>query len=88
MKKVLSGLSDRARVNCLNALGREYCFQFIHSDSSLKYASMAFHKASEIQYNSGKALSLISQADVYGRLLGQPAVMERLIKQAIESLKN
>ncbi len=88
MKKMLPSLSDRARVNCLNALGWEFNFHFIHSDSALRYASLAYHQASTIHYNSGKAVSLTIKGDVQGRLLGNPKLMEGNIKQAIELLKN
>ncbi|MEI9910297.1 MAG: histidine kinase [Bacteroidota bacterium] len=88
LKKLLPGLSDRALVNCLNTLGREFNFNFIHSDSALKYAGLAYQQASARNYNSGKAASLTIQADVQGRLLGYPNLMKRYSQQAIELLKN
>ena len=88
LKKMIPGLSDRALVNCLNTLGQEFNFHFIHSDSALKYATLAYDKAVAIQYNRGKAVSLITRGDVQGRLLGHPNLMESYTKQAIELLKN
>jgi hypothetical protein len=49
LKKKLPALNDRARVDCLNALGWEYNFNFIHSDSALKYSKLAWQYASAIQ---------------------------------------
>ena len=88
LKKMLPGLGDRTRVNCLNALGWEFNYWFVHSDSALKYAKLAWQHASDIGYNSGKAVSLIIQGDVKGRLLGNMVEKERYCRQAIELLKN
>ncbi len=88
LKKRLPTLNNREQVNCLNAIGREYNFKFIHSDSALKYANLAWQKAETIHYNIGKAVSLNTQADVQGRLLGHQNLMERFSMQAIELLKN
>lgn len=88
LKKMLSGLHDRELVDCLNSLGEEYCFRFIHTDSSLKYTSLALQKSSAIQYNIGKAVSLSIQAGVHGRLLRNPGLMEQKSKEAIALLKN
>ena len=88
LKKLLPGLHDRAQVDCLNALGEEYFFRFIHTDSALKYASLAFQKASAIQYHVGQGVSLSIQAGVHGRLLRNPGMMEQKSQQAIALLKN
>lgn len=86
LKKALLTMNNRRQVNCLNALGLEYTFNFIHSDSALKYATLAYKNASIIQYNSGKAEALTTEADVMGRLLGHPKVMELYSMQAIQLL--
>jgi Histidine kinase len=88
LKKMLPGQSGHALVNCLNTLGWEFIFHSIHSDSALKYANLAYHQASAINYNSGKAVSLIIQAEVQGRLLGYPKLMKSNSQQAIDLLKN
>jgi len=88
LRRVLGTLGNREQVNCLNAIAWEFTFHFIHSDSALKYADFAYRQASAIQYNSGKAVSLTIQADVQGRLLGYPNLMEHYSQQAIELLKN
>ena len=88
LKKRLPGLQDRKHVDCLNALGEEYFFRFIHTDSALKYTSLALQKASAIQYNIGQAVALSIQAGVHGRLLRDPVLMEQKSKQAIAFLKN
>ncbi len=88
MKKVLPTLSGRAKVNCLNALGWQFYYYRVHSDSAFKYTNLAYQRASAIQYNSGKAESLIIQAGVNGRLLGHPDLMERYSQKAINLLKN
>ena len=84
IKAILSKLSGQAEVNSLNALSAEFCFYWIHSDSSLKYSTLALQKASSIDYNAGKAEALCMQAGLEGRMLGRPATMEKLTRQAIE----
>lgn len=87
LKKRLPALQDRARVNCLNALGWEFTFNAIHSDSALNYANLAYQYASTIRYTSGKAVSLLIQGDVQGRLLGNLTLMEHHSEEAIALLK-
>jgi tetratricopeptide (TPR) repeat protein len=88
LKKLVSTLSNRERINCLNAIGKEFYLEYIHSDSALKYANLAYNEATAIDYNIGKAASLNVQAGVRGRLLGEPKAMEHLSARAIEFLKN
>jgi tetratricopeptide (TPR) repeat protein len=88
LKKVLPGLSDHEKVICFNALAHEYNFNFIQSDSALHYANLAFEYGLAVNDNVGKAVSLLTQADVQGRLLGNMALMERKSKLAIEYLQN
>ena len=88
LKKLLPALSGKQLVNCLNSIGWEFLFYSIHSDSALKYTKLAYQKAETISYNSGKALSLIIQGDVQGRLLGYPMLMESYSRQAIGLLQN
>ena len=87
LKKVLPLLRNRAEVDCLNALGSQFYFNWIHTDSALKYASLAYERASSIHYNSGNAESLIIQGGVKGRLLGQPELMQQYSLQALDLLK-
>ena len=88
LKKLLPALYDRELADCFNTLGEEYFFHFIHTDSALKYADLAFQTASAIQYKTGQGMSLSIQAGVHGRLLRDPGLMERKSKQAIAILKN
>ena len=88
IKTILPKLKGETEVNSLNELSKEYNFYWIHSDSSLKYAELAFQKAAAINYDHGKAIALCMQAGMEGRLLGQPAKMEALAKKALEILKN
>ena len=88
IKKNLNTGDDKTKVNSLNALGWQFYYHWLHSDSALKYASLAYEKASIINFNSGKAEALIIQAGVQGRLLGHPDVMEQNTRKAIELLEN
>jgi tetratricopeptide (TPR) repeat protein len=88
IRKRLRMLNDREAVNSLNALGWEFFYYWIHSDSALKYANLARQKASAINYYSGMAEALAIEGGVKGRLLGHPDVMERDAREAIELLKN
>ena len=86
LKKALKSENNRGKVNCLNAIAGEYVFNFIRTDSGLKYAKQAYQEASAIQYHSGKAVALMTQGDVEGRLLDKPGVMEHNSILAIELL--
>src|SRR6476620_4389917 len=86
LKKALTSLDNRGRVDCLNAIAKEYEFNFIRVDSSLKYAELAYQYASAIQYTIGKAVALMGQGDVQGRLQDKMEVMEHNSKLAIEML--
>ena len=88
IKTILPKLKDQAEVNSLNELSREFNFYWVHSDSALKYAELAFQKASFINDNAGKAEALCMQATTEGRLLGHPGKMERLTLRALELLKD
>jgi hypothetical protein len=88
IKKVLSSLDERSQVNALNKLGWEYYYYWVHSDSALKYTTLAYQKAASISYTDGKAEALLIQAGVKGRLLGLPQEMEQYSKQAINLLNN
>lgn len=87
IRKCLNTPDSREAVNNVNALGWQFYFYWIHSDSALKYANLAWQKASAISYYSGMAEALIIEGGVKGRLLGQPDVMERNAEKAIELLK-
>jgi tetratricopeptide (TPR) repeat protein len=87
LKKLLPALTDRANVDCLNDLGWQYYYYQVHSDSAFKYTNIAYQKASAINYNSGKAESLIIKAGVEGTLLGHPDAMLRYSQQALEFAK-
>ena len=67
LRKALPMETRRGKVNCLNAIATEYVFNFIRTDSAMKYAKLAYQEASDIQYNSGKAIALLTQGDVQGR---------------------
>ena len=88
MRNRLPFLSGIARVDCLNKLSEQFFYQWIHSDSSLQYSREAVQQASSINYKSGLAEALILEAEVKGKLQGQPRQMLELSKKAIEIVKN
>lgn len=88
IRKTLSTIKGKEAVNNLNALGWQFYFYWIHSDSALKYANLARQQASAINYHSGMAEALLIEGGVKGRLLGHPDVMERDARKAIDLLKN
>ena len=87
IKKILSSQTGQKLVNSFNALGNEFSFYWVHSDSSIKYTSLAIREASSIGYNSGKAEALYIRGGVEGRLLGRPAAMEQFAREAIETAR-
>lgn len=88
IRKTLSIINGKEAVNSLNALGWQFFYYWIHSDSALKYATLAREKAFAINYSSGMAEAWLIEGGVKGRLLGHPDVMERDMRKAIELLKN
>ena len=88
LRKNLSTLTGREAINSLNALGWQFYYYWIRSDSALKYADLARQKAFAINYPGGMAEALLIEGGVKGRLLGHPDVMERDTRKAIELLKN
>src|SRR5687768_2076979 len=84
LKRSLPSNTGAAGIDCLNLLAEQYHFYWIHSDSALKYSGIALQKAFAIRYNAGKVKSLITQAGVYGRLLGKPDTMVKYSRQAVE----
>jgi tetratricopeptide (TPR) repeat protein len=88
LKQRLPALADRARVDCLNELGREFMFYYVHSDSALKYTRLAYQQALSTEYLRGQAVSLLIQGDIAGRLLGNFRQMVQQSEQAIALLAN
>lgn len=87
MRRTSLGLTKHALVNCLNEMAQEYYFYWVHSDSSHKYADIAFQKAKAIQYTSGMAEALSLKSGVEARLLGQPLLAEEYGLKAVDLLK-
>ena len=87
LRNRLPFLSGIARVDCLNKLSEQFFYRWIHSDSSLQYSREAVQQASSINYKSGLAEALILEAEVKGKLQGQPRQMLVISKKAIEIAK-
>ena len=76
LKHALPGLSGKSKVDCLNELGGQFFYYWVHSDSALKYSRMAEQEASRVRYFEGQCEALVLQGEVHGRLLGHPDIME------------
>jgi tetratricopeptide (TPR) repeat protein len=87
LKRLYPSLNKEAKVDCLNAIAWQFTFNFIHSDSALKYAVLAYTDAARDGYVTGRAVSLLIQGDVQGKLLENISSMEKFTLQAIELLK-
>ncbi|HTH31614.1 MAG TPA: histidine kinase [Lacibacter sp.] len=87
MRKRLPSLVGTARIECLNRLGEQFCYHWIHADSALHYSGLAFQQASSFGYKKGVSEALILEAAVYGKLLGQPQEMLIKSKKAIEAIR-
>lgn len=88
LRQTLAGLEGRARADTLNALGREFTFYYVHADSALKYARLAYQQAVPNTYLKGQAEALLTQGDVSGRLLANYKFMTQRSEQVVELLKN
>src|SRR5687767_15024994 len=84
LKRSIASCTGAAEVDCFNQVAEQYHFHWIHSDSALKYSGIALQKASAMRYDAGKAKAFITQAGVYGRLLGKPDTMVKYSRQAVE----
>jgi len=87
LKRKQSELNGQAAVRNLAAIAQEFVFSYIHADSALKYVNAAADLAASINDQRGRALSLVTRAELYGRLLGSPALMAEYSNQAITVLK-
>ena len=87
LKTRLPHLHGADEIKCLLAIAKEFTYQFIHSDSALRYATMAFDKATVSQNISAAAEALILKGDALGRLLGYPKEMVTHTKRAITLLE-
>ncbi len=87
LKKKQPGLHEKAAVRNLDAIAQEYIFNYIHADSALKFTNATEDMATRINDRQGIALSLVTRGDIYGRLLGNPALMALYSRQAIDQLK-
>ena len=88
MRNRLPFLSGEARVDCMNRLSEQFCYHWIHADSALSYSHAAFQEASLIPYRIGMGEALIREADVQGKLLGQPREMVLKSTKALEIVRN
>jgi tetratricopeptide (TPR) repeat protein len=87
LKKKQPLLQGPAAARNLDAIAQEFVFSYIHADSALRYAKAAEDLAARINDRPGKALALITRADVHGRLLGDPGLMAAYSRQAIAALQ-
>ena len=87
MRNRLPLLKGKAKVDCLNKISEQFSYKWIHGDSAVRYSQLAFQEASSINYQKGVAEALILEADIYGRLLGQPRQMVLTSRRAIEIAK-
>ena len=87
MRSRLPLLEGRAKISCLNQLSNSFICSWIHSDSALRYAQLAYQQARAENDVRGAAQALIHQADVMGKLLGQPQQMLVRSRMAIELLQ-
>lgn len=87
IRRLLPRQDKEAAVNSLNGLAREFYFYWVHSDSALKYADLAFHRAALFNYTSGMAEALSLKSGIQSRLLGQPSLAEKHSLKALDLLK-
>lgn len=88
LKESLPGLKGISKADCLNKISEHFVYHFIHSDSALLYAKSAYAESKKINYEKGKGLSLLLQAETLGKLLGKLDSMIILSKQALLELNN
>src|SRR5436190_14469974 len=82
LKKILPGLKDTARIECLHALGVEYCYQR-KLDSASYYANLVYEESKKINYIRGIANSYRQKAFISNNL-GDYFESEQLAREAID----
>lgn len=87
LKESVPSLSGRAKVDCWNNISQSFTFDYIHSDSAIRYATLAVAHADAANYRKGAAIALLSLAENEGRLLGDLNSMIRYSNLAILKLK-
>jgi tetratricopeptide (TPR) repeat protein len=87
MRRHLPFLSGTARIDCLNRLGEQFCYHWMHADSALQYAGKAFKQATSIGYGRGVAEALILEGSVKGKLLAEPKEMLIKSRKAIDAIR-
>ena len=85
--KLVENSTGKNRVDQLNAMAKAFTYYVIHSDSALEYANRAYREAVAIHYKKGEVTALFAIADVNGKLLGHPKIMERYSRDALKVLK-
>ena len=88
LKESIPNLKGISKADCLNKISEQFIYHFIHSDSALLYAKSAYAESKKINYEKGKGLSLLLQAETVGKLLGNLDSMIMLCKQALSELQN
>ncbi|HEY1111947.1 MAG TPA: histidine kinase [Chitinophagaceae bacterium] len=71
LKRSLPHLAHPAKTATLRALAQEFLLHYIHSDSALKYARLAYGEATANRDAAGAAEALVVEAEVAGKLLGR-----------------
>jgi tetratricopeptide (TPR) repeat protein len=88
LKKSVPSLTGRDKVDCLNNISLSYTFDYIHSDSAIRYAKLALAHSEASNYRKGAALAYLSLAEAQGKLLGDLNSMSHYSKLAISRLKS
>lgn len=87
LKKSANTLTGSARADCLIRIGFAYTFDYIHSDSVLRYARWSYNESEKAGYGKGKGLGLILEAERTGRLLGDLDSMLYFLRAAVDKLE-
>ncbi len=94
LRRVLPGLKDSMRVNCLNTISEKSIFfrgsfkpeDFAQtSDSMYKYANLAYLEASRLQYKFGLTNALLNLRNSYSirRGLAKDSIYEKAVKDSL-----
>lgn len=82
LKKVLPGLEDTARIDCLNTIGKLSMFN-LHFDTATRFLQLAYEEAKKLNYINGQAVATSTKAGILAKRDGNFSGSEKLHLQAL-----
>src|SRR4051812_6307424 len=86
LERILPGLKDSARIDCLNELSN--CYIYNEASSAAVFAQQALKEGEKVNYKNGMAAAWLNLAWANGLAGGNIITMENYCRNAISLLTN